>query len=299
MARKSVEVEVPDGQHLGFSRNTDGALRAHLFDDETNQLAGHAELFEVDEDDGTSPGDGIPWTVPDCYMPSAAHETANAQRAEAVAAVLAELVVLGVSVGAIKAAPHVRRWLDRADRPAIASARLRLNRFRTTGRRETSTEEAAPLEATTSDRASDPAALIMHGPAISSTEAQQRFLAMMRASAFVAEQFRTLSTVRIVDDAPGQVAMVDLGTQSTADSINRAPSANPGLLDKRQSTVFIRLFERSWHLRRALPAGLERFATACTSALESACMPSDPAGLAGASFLKPIRGEGARSDERC
>lgn len=51
MAKKRFDVEVPDGQHLGFSRDTDGAYRAHLFDDETNDLVGHAELFEPEDDD--------------------------------------------------------------------------------------------------------------------------------------------------------------------------------------------------------------------------------------------------------
>ena len=50
MAMKRFDVEVPDGQHLGYSRGTDGAFRAHLFRDDTNGLAGHAELFEVAED---------------------------------------------------------------------------------------------------------------------------------------------------------------------------------------------------------------------------------------------------------
>jgi hypothetical protein len=59
VARKRFDVEVPDGQHLGFSRDTVGARRAHLFDDENNDLVGHAELFAPDEDESSSPNIGV------------------------------------------------------------------------------------------------------------------------------------------------------------------------------------------------------------------------------------------------
>jgi hypothetical protein len=60
VAKKRFDVEVPDGQHLGVSRGTDGAYRAHLFHDDTNELVGHAELFEVDEDEADPSGNGYP-----------------------------------------------------------------------------------------------------------------------------------------------------------------------------------------------------------------------------------------------
>ena len=51
MPTQRFNVEIPEGHHLGHSRGTDGARRAHLFRDDTNELAGHAELFAVAGDD--------------------------------------------------------------------------------------------------------------------------------------------------------------------------------------------------------------------------------------------------------
>lgn len=44
------DVDVPDGHRLGYSRDTDGARRALIFRNDTNELAGHAELFEVEHE---------------------------------------------------------------------------------------------------------------------------------------------------------------------------------------------------------------------------------------------------------
>ena len=53
MAEKIFKVEVPDGQHLGRAKGSDGEYRGLLFDDDNN-LVGHAELSEVDGDDTSS-----------------------------------------------------------------------------------------------------------------------------------------------------------------------------------------------------------------------------------------------------
>ena len=44
-------VNIPKGTHLARSKNTEGAFRGAVLDDETNQVSGQAELFEVDRDE--------------------------------------------------------------------------------------------------------------------------------------------------------------------------------------------------------------------------------------------------------
>lgn len=51
MAEKRFDAEIPEGTHLGVSRDSNGAYRGHLFDDTTNKLVGHVELTEVDEEE--------------------------------------------------------------------------------------------------------------------------------------------------------------------------------------------------------------------------------------------------------
>lgn len=48
MGKKRFEVEVPDGQHLGQSKDSGGAYRGLLFD-KAGKLVGHADLREVDD----------------------------------------------------------------------------------------------------------------------------------------------------------------------------------------------------------------------------------------------------------
>src|SRR5690625_4440698 len=112
MVRRTFDVEIPDGQHLGFSRGTDGAYRAHLFDDETNELTGHAELFETDEA-----------FTQDAQYADAPHSAAltDEELAEALEA-LARLVLI-VATLASAAAPHVRSWWQDIALPAMRSAK--------------------------------------------------------------------------------------------------------------------------------------------------------------------------------
>ncbi|RHW27545.1 DUF2510 domain-containing protein [Nocardioides immobilis] len=108
MPRKKVDVEVPDGQHLGWSRDTDGALRAHLFDDRTNKLVGHAELFEPEDDHDYARS--YDWE------PSPENSPAAAQEPDEEFGLVGMLVVLGVAFAAVKGAEHLEN--RRAPRPA-------------------------------------------------------------------------------------------------------------------------------------------------------------------------------------
>jgi hypothetical protein len=87
VSRISVDVEVPDGMRLGFSRDTAGALRALLFDKKTSEFVGHAELFEP---------------------------VRGGRRSGAFGAV----ALLGI-VAVAEAAPHLKRWWS--DTPILVS----------------------------------------------------------------------------------------------------------------------------------------------------------------------------------
>lgn len=117
MALKRFDVEVPDGQHLGYSRRTDGALRAHLFRDDTNELAGHAELFEVGEDElgPRRANDGY-----DRVAPSARAAELNPEIVALVDAIF-EWLTLHAEDAAAKAGERLRNWWLGAAVPACKS----------------------------------------------------------------------------------------------------------------------------------------------------------------------------------
>jgi len=113
MVRQNFEVEVPDGMHLGFARDGDGALRGLLFDDDTNDLVGHAKLFEPEGDWSDKPDQSE-------YL-----ATRSAEEDELIAqsaAALAALVILGIEI----AAPHVKRWWRNQAAPAVRATRARV-----------------------------------------------------------------------------------------------------------------------------------------------------------------------------
>lgn len=139
---KRFEVEVPDGQHLGYSRGTDGARRAHLFRDDTNQLVGHAELFEVVEDELRAPD----WR-PDQFAASADEAPRRCAEPHPVAEALADAIVGWLSphvdAAAARAGDAVRNWVIQTVVPALKSA-ARSARSKATGRGQGHHRAASP-----------------------------------------------------------------------------------------------------------------------------------------------------------
>lgn len=118
MPRERFDVEVPEGTHLGASRDTDGAYRAHLFDDDTNGLVGHAELFDPVKDEAEPPSDPSPVFV---YIDDGRATEAQAREPSEVEKLLGNLLLLGVLVAVEKAKPHVKAWWTDQARPAMSA----------------------------------------------------------------------------------------------------------------------------------------------------------------------------------
>lgn len=231
MVRRTFDVEIPDGQHLGFSRGTDGAYRAHLFDDETNELTGHAELFETDEA-----------FTQDAQYADAPHSAAltDEELAEALEA-LARLVLI-VATLASAAAPHVRSWWQDIALPAMRSAKngavtaVRSRWDRVTAARRTgppAVEIITPAEPAGGARSTELAVAFQEYQArMSSAEARERFVRALLARAFSEEQLRLLRNARVDDDRPSALAtaVAALTPAQVEDTLTVMLEKNPSLL---------------------------------------------------------------------
>ncbi|QYF89575.1 hypothetical protein [Arthrobacter sp. PAMC25284] len=253
MAKKRFDVEVPDGQHLGFSRDTDGAYRAHLFDNETNDLVGHAELFEPDEDDAGSPN--IQYVYVSDPGAAEGRELTDEELAEALEA----LVRLGIIVAtlAAAAAPHVKRWLHyiaiptmkstsdnallamkSASDTALLTMKSTWNRFIGTRNVERGAAPAEMVPATEPVRADSSTELEVafqdYRARMGSAEARERFVGALLARAFSEEQMRMLRNAKIEDDGPAGLtaAMEALTPQQVGETITLMLEKNPSLLDR-------------------------------------------------------------------
>lgn len=156
------------------------------------------------------------------------------------------LIALGIAVGvvatigAIKAAPHVKSWLQ--DLKSKRSGRPVTNETDS----PPATYEMVALSATAyADFSGEvDAALEDHRARMSSEEAQKRLLAILMAAAFIADQMRALSSARIDDGASRELesAMAKLTVPNLTDSVNRMLEANASLLDLESSAELMRLF---------------------------------------------------------
>ncbi|MHA7263731.1 hypothetical protein ACX80W_11075 [Arthrobacter sp. TMN-37] len=240
MARRKLDVEVPDGQHLGFSRDTAGAYRAHLFDDQTNDLVGHAELFEPNEDDEDPPH------IQYIYVPDSGATEHRELTAEELAAAVVALVRLGIIVAtlAARAAPRVRRWWHRAIPPikstsdsAFLTMKSTWNRF--SGSSKRGAAPAVTIPGNVPVRAESSTELVVafqdYRNRMSSAEARKRFVAAVMARAFSEEQLKMLHNVKIGDEndpATLRAAMEALTPQQVGETITSLLEKNQSLLDR-------------------------------------------------------------------
>lgn len=130
MVKKRFEVDIPEGQHLGRARDSDGT-RALLFDDKTNKLVAHAELREVDvraktrqrqatsreADTASGQPEEHVQDQPDGYLdldsqPDFDHATDDAEPSAGWGQVLGVAAVLGVAIAAAKGVQHVQNRDD-------------------------------------------------------------------------------------------------------------------------------------------------------------------------------------------
>lgn len=211
-------------------RKSDGGLSQNLYN-EQGRVETHA-TFIPDEDDYEYEPD---------YEPSGLSDE-DRRRAEELGALLgAALVAI-----AIAAAPHVKRWWLDTAWPGLRKVFARKSKVVAASSESavlalTALSKAEPADISTAIEVTIDDTRI----GMSSEEAQRRLLAMLAASAFIAEQRRILANARLDDQAELpelQRALEQLASPGVIENMNRMLEANPNLLDERASAEFLRMF---------------------------------------------------------
>lgn len=224
MPTQRFDVEIPEGHHLGHSRGTDGARRAHLFRDDTNELAGHAELFAVAGDDR------CPRTSKYGDDRIASPVRAAEPNPEVVVLIDAffEWLTPYAEAAAARAGDVLRNWWLHAVVPACKST-VRTAWNKVTDRRKTDSRvESVPFSG-------DVAAPVpADGSVMGVHEARVRLVAAVLARAFVDEQLRLVLSAQIAGD-DDLVPVVDWLNMLTPEELEHRAhlqiEANPSLLD--------------------------------------------------------------------
>ncbi|MGM7696801.1 hypothetical protein [Microbacterium sp. A84] len=224
---------VPEGQHLGNSRDVDDAKVGHLFDDDTNNLVGHAAWKWVDEPD-------------DDYQPvyyRAEPPRQITQEDIQAALALAALIAQGVAV----AVPHVRRWMRESVVPAVQAGWQRITKSSTKVVDPAAEAEPVMLTATriVEDRPGTDLAVPVPKIRMNSAEWEQRYLAMLAAKAFHEEQLRLLLHADIEGAGPAieaQTTMNELSPRQFSERMKQIRKARPDLLSKDDSAEIVRVF---------------------------------------------------------
>jgi len=224
MPKQRFDVDVPEGHHLGYSRGTDGARRAHLFRDDTNELAGHAELFAVDDDEWPpTPGGRDPLQP---YPPSQCTPASYRLAEDVVDAVFAWLTP-HAEAAAARAGDALRSWCLETAFPACKSV-VRTGWTKLTDRQKSDPQAVTPVAATGSTElvAADVSVMSSH-------EAQLRLVAAAVAKAFSEEQLRMVLSAQIErgdDLVPGESALETLTAEELEHRAQLLIEANPSLL---------------------------------------------------------------------
>lgn len=210
----------------------DGGFLGAVLNNSDNVLIGQARFFEVDPDDlKNETNDG------------------NPDLAQMNVLFLAVGVAVGIlaAVVVVKSAPRIRAWWSETVRPGIQSFwnRIKKHSAREGGaERQNLLELAAPVEPAT---ISNKLALIASNDSnvMSSAEAKQRYLAMMLAVAFAAEQLSILEGARIEDPEKLKElrrAAAQLSTQEAVNLANRILESDESLLDDKSQSMFMAVF---------------------------------------------------------
>ena len=221
------EPHIPDGQHLGRSRTEDGAYTGHLFDNETNDLTGHAtwRWVEGSDEDYSSYE----------YEPPRELTPEEIERA-LVAAALIVLVI--VKVVAVTTPLVVRLWKNKV----VPAAQQRWRSARTLPARLIARVRKQPESASSETIVVLTAATVRADLAdssftMTSAEWEARFKAMKIAGAFAEEQLRLLSGAHVVDGTVQSVNGAEQGAQQLtpqqfADRVRMMLEMNPALLSE-------------------------------------------------------------------
>jgi len=226
-------VNIPKGTHLARSKNTEGAFRGAVLDDETNQVSGQAELFEVDrdeEDETEASGDSHASADAVKYFAAGAFSTAAAGLA---------LVVTN---------PMFKKLWHEKYLPSLKARLHSLRRSKDTKRLELilhspEFQQMTPAEMSIEIfRAVDEPQSVM-----TSKEAQARYIAMILGLGIAAEQYRKLKYAQI-NDTHRQQELQDafnyIANESVVSLANRVFEANDGLAQE-ANVLLLTLLEGS------------------------------------------------------
>lgn len=221
----SYRAVVPDGTHLAWSRDTAGAKRALLFENDTNKLIGPPELVKVDEEYEFDDFDDEPQPRP---MTPEEIEAAL-EGLIVVASVLFKVVEITVTAINTKAVPRIKAWWLETIQPRLKKVRdrrahqgLSVNDDTTS---QTAVYEIVDPSKTTPEVFSKEmeAAFEKYKMSMSAAEARERHFAILAAEAFIAEQKRKLSEASIEKYdyfLELNSTMEQLAAQQLPDSIN-------------------------------------------------------------------------------
>ncbi|WOI62329.1 hypothetical protein [Streptomyces fradiae] len=230
MVRKRVEIEYEEGVQLGRSRDGDGASSPNLFIPGSKGVKGQVKIYEIDEGEGDSLT-GSPSVV---YVTGEYGSDSRARERLEPEEIIEALVILVKA--AERAAPHLKRWWNYQARPFIESTRNRLVRTRKADSQAITPEPSNLVESASSEDSQELAtALDGHRVSMSSTEAQERFIAALVARLFSEEQLRILCNARIEDEDEAlqlNGPTETLTPKQVEDSIILMLEANPSLLDE-------------------------------------------------------------------
>ncbi|WP_193509619.1 hypothetical protein [Cryobacterium sp. BB736] len=182
------EPHIPEGQHLGKSRSEEEAVVGHLFDDETNELKGHATWRWVDEPEEYS-----------THRPEY-EEPARPLTPEEIEALVefVGLVILGIIKVVEVTAPVVKRvWVGKIA-PRVKSAFERVKSVRKRQSPQIAVPETTMFVATSQGLVET---VTQSKIRMSRGEWEQRLRAMVAAEEFRDEQARLLANALITDSA--------------------------------------------------------------------------------------------------
>lgn len=218
--------------HLASSK--DGGYLGAVLNNETNKLQGQARWIRVEPTDALHK---------DSFIDSSPDSSPN----PAVLAVAAGIAIGVVStVLVVKAAPHVKKWWVQVAQPKMQTLWKSVTQKKKRVQEIPATLEiAAPIEL---EEVSTEIAVVLEDnrELMSNKEAQQRYLAMMLAIAFAAEQMRILGNVRIADPEKLQElqkAAHELTSEEAIGLVNRILEADSAILDEDSQAMFLEVFE--------------------------------------------------------
>ena len=226
-------VIIPEGTHLAHSKNTEGAFRGALLDDETNQVSGQAELFEVDRDE-------------DEEYEASGDSQASADAVLYFAAGAFSMAAAGLTL--VMANPMLKKWWHEKWPPSL-QARLHSLRHRKDTKRLELALQSPELQQmndaeilTNVFRAANEPQSIM-----ANEEAQERYIAMILHFAIAAKHYRELKRAHI-DSATNQQELQDafncIANESVVSLANRVFEANDRLAQE-ANVLLLTLLEGS------------------------------------------------------